>query len=118
MCDECRAIDEAEGTYIALAFAHSREKLFELGPGVPVGLELGASLGWGSRSYNKYYWGTGQSKINDLTLSASFPFEVGGWTVIPSLNYVTLLSDDIRGTDAYGTDSDFFYAGIGFVKEF
>jgi len=111
-------IDEAEGSYISLAFSHSVEKIAELGVDTPIGMELGASLGWGSASYNKYYWGTDQSKLNDLTFSASFPFDVAGWTVVPSLNYVTLLSDDIRATDAYGTDSDYFYAGIGFVKKF
>lgn len=110
-------VDEAEGSYISLAFAHNVERIGELF-GSPVAMELGASLGWGSGSYNKYYWGTDQSKLNDLTLSASFPFEAAGLTVVPSLNYVTLLSDDIRATDAYGTDSDFFYAGVGLVKGF
>ena len=111
-------LDEAEGSYISLTFSHSIEKIAELGVDTPIGMELGASLGWGSGSYNKYYWGTDQSKLNDLTFSASFPFDVAGWTVVPSLNYVTLLSDDIRATDAYGTDSDFFYAGIGLAKRF
>jgi len=111
-------VDEAEGTYVSLAIGHSVEKVTELVPDVPVGMEVGASLGWGSGSYNKYYWGTDQSKINDLTLSASFPVEIGGWTVAPSLNYATLLSDDIRNTDAYGTDSDFFFADVSFSKKF
>jgi hypothetical protein len=111
-------IDEAEGSYVFLAFSHSVERIAELAPDVPIGLELGASLGWGSGSYNKYYWGTDQSKLNNLTFSASFPFDAAGWTVVPSLNYVTLLSDDIRATDAYDTAGDYFYAGIGFVKEF
>jgi hypothetical protein len=111
-------VDEAEGSYISLAFAHSIEKIGELGVDIPVEMELGARLGWGSGSYNKYYWGTDQSKLNDLTLSASFPFDAAGWTMVPSLNYITLLSDDIRATDAYDTASDYFYAGIGFVKEF
>lgn len=111
-------LDEAEGSYVSLAFSHSVEKIAELGVDTPIGMELGASLGWGSGSYNKYYWGTDQSKLNDLTFSASFPFDVAGWTVVPSLNYVTLLSDDIRATDAYDTASDYFYAGIGLVKKF
>lgn len=72
--------------------------------------------GWGSASYNKYYWGTDQSKLNDLTFSVSFPVEIAGWSVTPSLNYVTLLSDDIRDTDAYGTDSDFFFVGVSLSK--
>lgn len=111
-------VDEAEGTYISLALEHSIERIAELGADMPVGMELGTSLGWGSGSYNKYYWGTDQSKLNDLTLSASFPMEIGGGTLAPSLDYVTLLSDDIRDTDAYGTDSDFFFAGISFSKRF
>ena len=111
-------IDEAEGSYISLAFGHSLEKVAELGPDLPVGMEIGASTGWGSSSYNKYYWGTDQSKLNDLAFSVSFPIEIAGWTVAPSLNYITLLSDDIRNTGAYGTDSDFFFAGISLSKSF
>ncbi len=111
-------VDEAEGTYISLAVAHSIEKIAELAPDMPLAMEVGASLGWGSGSYNKYYWGTDQSKLNDLTFSVSFPVEIAGWTVTPNLNYVTLVSDDIRNTDAYGTDSDFFFAGIGLSKRF
>jgi len=111
-------LDEAEGTYISLGMEHSVEEILELSPDVPVALDLSATLGWGSASYDKYYWGTDQSKINDLVLSVSFPFEIEGLTITPSLNYVTLLSDDIRNTDAYGTASDFFFVGIGLTKKF
>ncbi len=111
-------VDEAEGSYVSLAVGHSIEKIAELGPDLPVGMEISASLGWGSGSYNKYYWGTDQSKLNDMAFSVSFPLEIAGWTVAPSLNYVTLLSDDIRDTDTYGTDSDFFFAGISLSKSF
>ena len=111
-------VDEAEGSYVSLAIGHSIERIAELGPGIPVGMEIGASLGWGSGSYNKYYWGTEQSKLQDLTFSVSFPMEIAGWTLSPSLNYITLVSDDIRDTDVYGTDSDFFFAGISLLKSF
>lgn len=111
-------VDEAEGTYISLGAEHSVGKIIELGPNVPVGMDIGASLGWGSGSYNRYYWGTDQSKLNDLRFSVAFPFEIKGWTVTPSLNYVTLVSDDIRDTDAYGTDSDFFFTGVSLSKGF
>lgn len=111
-------VDEVEGSYISLAFGHSIEKIAELGPDLPIGMEIGANLGWGSGSYNKYYWGTDQTKLNDLAFSVSFPMEIAGWTVSPSLNYITLLSDDIRDTDAYGTESDFFFAGISLSKSF
>lgn len=111
-------VDEADGTYISFGLGHSVERIFELGPAIPVGVELGASLGWGDGAYNKYYWGLSSGRVNDLTLSASFPFELAGWTVVPSLNYVMLLDSGIRRTDAYRTESDYFFAGIGFVKEF
>jgi hypothetical protein len=111
-------VDEVEGTYVSLAVACSVERIAGLGKDMPLGMEIGASLGWGSGSYNKYYWGTDQSKLNDLTLSASFPMEIAGCTLAPSLNYVTLLSDDIRDTDAYGTDSDFFFVGVSLSKSF
>ena len=111
-------LDEAEGTYITFGIGHSIEKVFELSPDMSVAMDMSATLGWGSASYDKYYWSTEQSKINDLVLSVSFPFELEGFTITPSLNYVTLLSDDIRDTDVYGTASDFFYVGIGFTKRF
>jgi hypothetical protein len=111
-------LDEAEGSYVSLGIEHRVEEIFEIGPDIPVAMEIGASLGWGSGSYNKYYWGTDQTKLNDLVLSASFGFEVAGWKITPSVNYVTLVSDDIRDTDAYGTNSDFFFAGIGASKSF
>ena len=111
-------IDEADGLYISAGIGHSIEKIFELGPENPVAMELGASYGWGDSSYNKYYWGLNDSKANDLTLSASFPFEVGGWTVSPSIYYVALVSSSIRKTNAYGTDDDMFFVGIGLSKSF
>jgi len=111
-------VDEVEGSYVSLAFGHSIEKIAELGPDLPVGMEIGASLGWGSGSYNEYYWGTEQSKLNDLAFSVSFPIEIADWAVAPSLNYITLLSNDIRDTDVYGTDSDFFFVGISLSKSF
>ena len=112
-------VDESEGSYISLGFGHSIDKIVELGPERAVGMEISASLGWGSGSYNKYYWGTDQSKMQDLTLAVSFPMEIGGgWTLTPSLNYVTLLSDDIRATDINRRESDYFFTGLSLTKSF
>ena len=110
-------IDEAEGTYASFGISHSIEKIFEIGD-IPVGMEMGASIGYGSASYNKYYWGPDQAKANDLTMSVSFPVALGSWTVSPSLNYVTLLSSDIRSQDTYRQESDYFFAGISIGKSF
>jgi len=46
-------------------------------------------------------------------------YELAGFDVTASLNYVTLMSDDIHRTDAYGIGrDDSFYAGIGLAKAF
>lgn len=111
-------IDEADGAYVSLGLSHSIEKICELSPEMPVGMEIGANLGWGSSNYNKYYWGLDSSKFNDLAFSVAFPVSMDGWTLSPSLNYVTLLSSDIRKTDAYRTESDYFFVGIGLSTEF
>jgi len=111
-------IDEAEGTYVSLAIEHIIENIAERVLDMPVGMKMGASIGWASGSYNKYYWTTDQSKLQDITISVSFPMGLVGWTLAPSLNYVTLVSNDIRDTDTYGTDSDFFLASVNFSKRF
>jgi hypothetical protein len=110
-------VDEADGSYVSLAIIHSTEAIARLGQ-TPIRMEIGASLGWGSSSYNRYYWGTDRSRMQDLAFLVSFPVQFASWTVIPSVNYVTLVSSDIRDTDAYGTDSDFFVAGVGLSKKF
>ena len=114
-------VDEIKGTYASFAIGHSIEKIAELTPEIPIGMEIGASLGWGSASYNKAYWGSAidSDKLNDLALSLSFPFEVASWTIAPSLNYVTLVNGSIRDADTYGgTSSDYFFAGISLSKSF
>jgi len=110
-------VDEADGTYISLGIGHSFENVIELGSGSGLGVDLGASIGWGSGGYNELYWGSHKSAMNDLVLSAAFPFEVAGFTVTPSVNYVTLMSDEIRSPNTYGSN-DTWYAGVGFSKEF
>ena len=111
-------VDEADGTYFTVGISHTIEIVAELPTGFPVGMEISAGMGWASASYNKYYWGVDQGKLNDFVLSVAFPFEVAGFGVAPSLSYVTLLSDDIRDCDTCGTDSDFFLAGISLSKSF
>ena len=108
-------VDEVEGTYFSVAFEHSVEKVVELNPDLPVGMDIGLSFGFGSSSYNKAYWGVNDGEMQDLTLSIGFPMEMGGWTVAPSVNYVTLLSRDIRSS---ASDDDMFFAGVSLSKSF
>ncbi|MBM4103746.1 MAG: hypothetical protein FJ263_06805 [Planctomycetes bacterium] len=129
-----RDIDEFDGTYAAFSVSHAIEKIFELSPDMPVGMTASASVGWGSASYNKGYWDSTQtfekgSSLQDLTVSVGFPVVVMGWTVTPSVNYVTLLDSDIRKTDAYSngsiaghstnkTCSDYFFTGLTLSRSF
>ena len=110
-------VDEAEGTYISFGIGHSFENVVELGPDVGLGVDLTAGIGWGSSGYNKSYWGPDKSALNDLVLSAAFPFEVAGFTVTPSVNYVTLMSDDIRAPNTYA-QNDMWVVGVGFAQDF
>jgi hypothetical protein len=110
-------VDEVNGTYVSFGIGHSFENLIEIDSGVGVGLDLSASIGWGSAGYNKFYWGPGKSALNDLVLSAAFPFEVAGFTVTPSVNYVTLMGEDIREPNTYG-QNDMWVAGVGLSREF
>ena len=113
-------MDEVESTYVSFAVGHSVDTIGELAPDVPVGMEIGASVGWGSQSYNEFYWGApaDDSAFNDLVVSVAFPMTFGGWTVAPSVNYVTLLDSDVRKTDAYATDSDYLFTGISVSTSF
>ncbi len=113
-----RDVDQADGSYISASVEHDFEKIFELSPDVPVGMNLGASVGWADSSYNDYYWGVDKNNFNDLAFSLSLPFELGGISINPSVHYVTLLSDDIRDTHAYGDDNDLVFFGIGLAKSF
>lgn len=111
-------VDEAKGIYVEFGLGHSFDDVFTLLPDVPVGVELDASIGWGDSDYNDFYWGLKGSRLNDLTLSLALPMDGGGWTVAPSINYVTLLSDGLRATDAYAQKSDYVFMGIGLSKSF
>lgn len=111
-------VDEAEGSYVNFGLSHSIEKIFEITPEIPVGLDMSAGFGWASASYNKYYWGIDNSKAQDFTFSVGLPMEIGGFGIRPSFNYVTLLSSDIRRTDVYSTSSDYFFVGVSISKSF
>jgi hypothetical protein len=119
-----RDIDEGDCTYAAFSVSHSIEKLFELSSDIPVGMTASASMGWGNKAYNKFYWGgLDDSALQDLTVSVGFPIPVKGWTLTPSINYVTLLDSDVREADTYATysgnnDSDYLFTGLTLSRTF
>jgi len=106
-------IKQAGGYYVNLGIGHSLSLTEKLG------LDLGATLAWGSKKYNDFYWaaGTGDG-INDLVLSSALPFDVGGVTLVPSLSYVTLVDSSVRQNNGYSGHSDFWILGIGTSIDF
>ena len=111
-------IDEVKGTYTSFGLSHFIDKIVELTPDMSVGMEISASLGFGGSAYNESYWGVKKDKLNDLAISVSFPTEIAAWTLAPSLNYVTLLSDTIRAVDSFRSEIDYFFVGISLSKSF
>lgn len=113
-----RDVETANGTYYTFGIGHTFDKQ-EFSSDCSGCLCVGTSVGYGDSTYNKYYWGYNTSAFNDLTTSISYPITYGPWTIKPSLNYVTLVSNNIRATDAYGeTSSDYLFAGLGISRTF
>ncbi len=113
-----RDVDDVDGTYIAFGVSHDIEKIAELASDMPIGLSMSASLGWGSSAHNKFYWGVDDATCTDLYLKLGFPIPIGSWTLTPNINYVTLLDNDIRKSDAYRPESDYFFAGVNLSTSF
>jgi len=111
-------VDQADGTYVSFGIGQDFGTIVELAEGMPVGMDFSASLGLADGDYNEFYWGTKDAGLNDLALSVSFPFEVFGWSVSPSLNYVTLVDGALRSSDSFVQSSDYFYTGIGLSTSF
>jgi hypothetical protein len=110
-----RDVDEIKGSYFQLGIGHTLEKIYVVNEKCYCGLQLGASYGWGNAAYDKGYFGVNSGQSNDLTLTAGLPFCVDTWTIKPSINYSTMLSDSIReATDK----SDNLWAGVGISTSF
>lgn len=113
-------VDEADGTYVSFGVGHSIEEVARLSEDVSIGLDFGLAVGWGDSDYNEFYWGSSvdSSEMNDLSAQIAFPVAMGSWTLTPSVNYVTLLSDDIRDNNGYSDDNDFLFAGLSLSTSF
>jgi len=108
-----RDLDKIDGSYLQLGLGHTFEKLVKWREDCYCGLQFGASVGWGNAPYNKGYFGVNNGKFNDLMISAGLPVHLGYWTIKPSVNYSTMLSDEIRNATA---KSDNVWVGIGLQR--
>lgn len=110
-----RDVDEIQGNYYQFGVGHTFEKIAKFSEECFCNLVLGASVGYGSAAYNKGYFGSDSDNLNDLTLTAGLPIGFGSWTLKPSVNYATMLSNDVRS----GTDkSDNLWGGLSLSTSF
>jgi hypothetical protein len=107
--------DQVDGSYVQFSIGHTIEKLGEWHNDGHCDLQVGASLGMGTRNYDRFYFGVDETALNDLTLTAGLPLSFGKLTIRPSLGYSTMLSKDIR---AATEKSDNFWVGVGFAYDF
>jgi hypothetical protein len=110
-----RDVDEIKGSYFQLGVGHTVEKVITWKEDIYCGLAIGASFGWGSSAYNKGYFSVSGGGSNDFMLTVGLPVCINSWTVKPSINYSTMLSDSTRTVTA---DSDNLWAGVGVSVNF
>lgn len=110
---------QADGFYINAGVSHSIDDI-KIADEMPVGCDMGVSLGWGDSSYNRNYWGAsaGTSGFNDLVFSVGFPMAFEGWTFTPSVSYITLLGGDVRTSQAGTQNQDNFVTGFNISTSF
>ena len=110
-----RDVDEAKGSYFQFGVGQLFEKVYVMNEKCYCGLQLGASYGWANSAYNSFYFGKDGGHSNDLTLSVGLCTQLYSWMVRPSINYSTLLSDEIRdGREK----NDNIWAGVGVATSF
>lgn len=87
-------VDEIKGSYFLASLAQS----FPLPGLAPLSsVDLGASLGLGSGSYNRGYFGIDETKLVDLNILAKLPFQVTPEIkIIPGITYTRLLDEEIQ----------------------
>jgi hypothetical protein len=103
------------GSYIQLGIGHTVEKLHEFSDKCYCDLQIGSSIGYGSGRYNRVYLNTEGGKLNDWTSYVALPFCSDTWIIKPSINYSTMLNEDIREANKR---NDNFWFGISLSSEF
>lgn len=103
------------GSYIQMGIGHTIEKLHEFSDKCYCDLQIGTSVGYGSSRYNRVYLNTEGGKLNDWTSFVALPFCLDKWIIKPSINYSTMLNEDIRKANQR---NDNVWFGINLSREF
>jgi hypothetical protein len=108
-------VDEIEGAYVQLSVGHTIEKFGQWREDCYCNLQFGAAVGYGTSKYSDGYFGVDNGALNDLTVSGALPICIGRWTIKPSINYSTMLDDDVRAATG---KSDNLWGGISALVSF
>ncbi len=95
-------VDEIKGSYVQTGASYT----LALEGAAPLsGVGLGATLGYGSGSYNRGYFGIEKAAPVDLTATLSVPLALPlNLTLTPAFTYISLLDQEIseaRGVSSY-----------------
>lgn len=91
-------IEEVHGWYLNAAVSHTFEKVIK-SKDFNISAEVSASIAYGSRKNNHFYYGVNNYAFADADLSVALPFEIYKNLIFrPSLNGSTLVNSEIRKT--------------------
>lgn len=104
-------VDEVKGSYFLLSVSHS----LDLGLPPLKSVDLSVSAGYGSGSYNRFYFGLDEASPVDVVASLNLPLAVASFTLTPGVTYVYLPDPDIQtARDATGYVIAALKAGFSF----
>lgn len=110
-----RDVNLIKGSYVQITAGHSFEKIAKWKDDYYIGLSLNGSLAWAGSGYNSGYFGIGDTRFNDLTISVGVPFSLKHVTLTPGVNISTMLDEKI-GKATYERNNVWF--GVALSKSF
>lgn len=109
-------LHRADGTYASLSIGHTFEDVWKPSRNVAVSVEAGASIGYASSRYNRYYYGSAGAAFTDALLSLGLPIQIGEHlTITPAINYSALLAPGIQNAMS---DDNNFWGGVSVTYSF
>ncbi len=109
-----RDINSIDGTYVNVGIGHD----FEINEKAT--FSLSGTLGWGSESYHKGYFGVKDDDFSDYNLGASLSYAVTDKiTITPMINFSDFIDDDIEdAAELLYDEDDVIYGGINVSYSF
>ncbi len=108
-------VDEVKGWYLTYGINHLWEKILCPCKEFEVGLDLAASIGWGSSRYNTFYYSYDCSSFLDILCTVSLPTTWKCWEIEPFFSASYLTNKRIRHRVFPNTN---YWGGATFSRAF